>query len=47
MGQAYIGSAALHHLEGHHIQSLELGALMSDSTRVSSIRNAEFYHFDM
>ena len=34
MGQAYIGAAALHHLEGYHVQSLELGALMSDSTRV-------------
>ena len=44
MGQTYIGSAALHHLEGHHIQSLELGTLMSDSTRVSLIRKTEFYH---
>jgi ATPase family AAA domain-containing protein 2 len=35
MGQAYIGAAALHHLEGYHMQSLELGTLMSDSTRVS------------
>jgi hypothetical protein len=35
MGQGYIGSAALHHLEGYHIQSLELGGLMGDSTRVS------------
>jgi len=34
MGQSYIGAAALHQLEGFHIQSLELGALMSDSTRV-------------
>lgn len=34
MGQAYIGAAALHHLEGYHVQSLELGTLMSDSTRV-------------
>jgi SpoVK/Ycf46/Vps4 family AAA+-type ATPase len=33
MGQTYVGAAALHHLEGYHIQSLELGALMSDSTR--------------
>ncbi|TFK28597.1 AAA-domain-containing protein [Coprinopsis marcescibilis] len=33
MGQGYIGAAALHHLEGYHIQSLELGSLMSDSTR--------------
>jgi ATPase family AAA domain-containing protein 2 len=33
MGQGYIGAAALHHLEGYHVQSLELGSLMSDSTR--------------
>ncbi|KAF9477179.1 AAA-domain-containing protein [Pholiota conissans] len=33
MGQGYIGAAALHHLEGYHVQSLELGALLSDSTR--------------
>lgn len=35
MGQTYVGPAALHHLEGYHVQSLELGTLMSDSTRVS------------
>lgn len=34
MGQGYVGAAALHHLEGYHVQSLELGTLMSDSTRV-------------
>ena len=34
MGQNYVGPAALHHLEGYHVQSLELGTLMSDSTRV-------------
>jgi SpoVK/Ycf46/Vps4 family AAA+-type ATPase len=34
MGQGYIGAAALHHLEGYHVQSLELGSLLSDSTRV-------------
>ena len=34
MGQAYIGAAALHHLEGFHIQTLDLGSLMGDSTRV-------------
>lgn len=38
MGQSYVAAAALHHLEGYHIQSLDLGALMSDSTRVSPIR---------
>lgn len=34
MGQRYIAAAALHHLEGYHVQSLDLGTLMSDSTRV-------------
>jgi hypothetical protein len=34
MGQTFVGAAALHHLEGYHVQSLELGALLSDSTRV-------------
>ncbi|KAH8115640.1 AAA-domain-containing protein [Phellopilus nigrolimitatus] len=33
MGQGYIGSAALHHLEGFHIQTLDLGSLLGDSTR--------------
>jgi len=33
MGQAYIGAATLHHLEGYHVQSLELGTLLGDSTR--------------
>ena len=35
MGQGYVGAALLHHLEGYHVQSLELGTLMGDSTRVS------------
>ncbi|KAJ7719602.1 hypothetical protein B0H14DRAFT_3521208 [Mycena olivaceomarginata] len=35
MGQTFVGAAALHHLEGYHVQSLELGALLSDSTRTS------------
>ncbi|OJT10605.1 hypothetical protein TRAPUB_12904 [Trametes pubescens] len=33
MGQGYVAAAALHHLEGYHIQSLDLGSLMSDSAR--------------
>ena len=40
MGQAYIAAAALHHLEGYHIQSLDLGSLLSDSTRVSTPRSS-------
>jgi hypothetical protein len=34
MGQNYVGAAALHHLEGYHVQTLELGTLLGDSTRV-------------
>lgn len=34
MGQNYIGTAALHHLEGYNVQNLDLGTLLSDSTRV-------------
>nr|ODN92346.1 ATPase [Cryptococcus depauperatus CBS 7855] len=33
MGQAYLGPAVLHHLEGFHVQSLDLGVLLSDPTR--------------
>lgn len=33
MGQQYLGAAILHHLEGYHIQSFDLGTLFSDSTR--------------
>lgn len=36
MGQGFVGAAALHHLEGYHVQSLELGGLLGDSTRVKS-----------
>lgn len=33
MGQSFIGGALLHHLEGYHVQSLDIGALMGDSAR--------------
>jgi SpoVK/Ycf46/Vps4 family AAA+-type ATPase len=33
MGQAWLGPAILHHLEGFHVQSLDLATLMGDSTR--------------
>jgi SpoVK/Ycf46/Vps4 family AAA+-type ATPase len=33
MGQSTIGAAVLHHLEGFHIQNLDLATLVSDSTR--------------
>lgn len=35
MGQAWLGPAILHHLEGFHVQTLDLGTLMGDSSRVS------------
>lgn len=34
MGQEYIGAAVLHHLEGYHVQTFDLGTLMVDSARV-------------
>lgn len=36
MGQQYVGTATLHHLEGYHVQNLDPGTLMGDATRVSS-----------
>lgn len=36
MDQEYVGAALLHFLEGHHVQSLDLGMLMGDLTRVST-----------
>ncbi len=42
MGQEYIGAAALHHLEGYHILSLELGTLMGDSTSVCNASPVAF-----
>lgn len=45
MGQAYLGAAALHHLEGYHIQNLDLGTLMGDSTRVT--KNICPHHGDL
>ena len=33
IGQSYVGAAVLHHLEGFHVQTLDLATLVSDSTR--------------
>ncbi|KAG9083106.1 hypothetical protein FS749_006290, partial [Ceratobasidium sp. UAMH 11750] len=33
MGHGYVGAATLHHLEGYHVQSMDLATLMGDSTR--------------
>ncbi|KAI0052664.1 AAA-domain-containing protein [Auriscalpium vulgare] len=35
MGQNYVGAAALHLLEGYHVQNLDLGTLHSDATRTT------------
>jgi len=37
MGQTYVGAAALHQLEGFHIQSLDLASLLGDASRVSHL----------
>lgn len=34
LGQSYVAAATLHHLEGFHVQTLDIANLMSDSTRV-------------
>jgi len=34
MGQNYVAAAALNHLEGFQIQTLDIGTLIGDSTRV-------------
>jgi len=34
MGQTFVAAAILHHLEGYHVQTLDLGSLLGDSTRV-------------
>lgn len=33
MGQSYVGAAVLQHLEGFHVQSLDLATLVADSSR--------------
>ena len=35
MGQGYTGAALLHHLEGYHVQSLDVASLMGDSATTS------------
>lgn len=34
MGQNFVAAAILHHLEGYHVQTLDLGSLLGDSARV-------------
>lgn len=34
MGQTFVAAAVLHHLEGYHVQTLDLGSLLGDSARV-------------
>ncbi len=51
MGQQYLGSAILHHLEKTHVQSFDLATLMGDSARVrpsstySNIRHLNLHLF--
>lgn len=35
LGQRFIGAALLHHLEGYHVQSLDLATLLGQSSGVS------------
>ena len=44
MGQSYVTAAALHHLEGFHVQTLDIANLMSDSTRVRTLYSALSLH---
>ena len=37
MGQSYVGSAILHTLDGFHVQTLDLGLMMGDSTTVCDV----------
>lgn len=37
MGQRVLGSAVLHHLEGYHVQNLDLASLLGQSTGVSHV----------
>uniref|UniRef100_A0A060T3C8 ARAD1C39556p n=1 Tax=Blastobotrys adeninivorans TaxID=409370 RepID=A0A060T3C8_BLAAD len=42
MGQNYIGSAILHHLEGVHVQILDIANLLSDSARTPEAAIVQF-----
>ncbi|EGG12523.1 uncharacterized protein MELLADRAFT_88891 [Melampsora larici-populina 98AG31] len=42
-GQSYIGSAILHHLEGYHVQTLDLANLISDSTISPDARAVQIF----
>ena len=37
MGQVFVAAAILHHLEGYHVQTLDLGSLLGDSARVCNV----------
>ncbi|EJU05964.1 AAA-domain-containing protein [Dacryopinax primogenitus] len=43
MGQNFIAAAALHYLEGYNVQSLDLGTLMSDSSRTPEAAVAQLF----
>ncbi|KZT51813.1 AAA-domain-containing protein [Calocera cornea HHB12733] len=43
MGQNFVAAAALHYLEGYNVQSLDLGTLMSDSSRTPEAAVAQLF----
>src|ERR1700753_1558377 len=42
MGQNFVAAAVLHHLEGYHVQTLDLGSLLGDSARVCNLLLCRF-----
>jgi ATPase family AAA domain-containing protein 2 len=42
MGQAFVAAAILHHMEGYHVQTLDLGSLLGDSARVCNVPLCSF-----
>ncbi|KAH9470346.1 hypothetical protein Pst134EA_007612 [Puccinia striiformis f. sp. tritici] len=42
-GQQHIGGAILHHLEGYHVQSLDLASLIGDSTTSADARCVQIF----
>lgn len=42
MGQAYLAAAVLHHLEGVHVQTMDLGSLMGDGRPLEQVIVSKF-----
>lgn len=45
MGQTFVAAAILHHLEGYHVQTLDLGSLLGDSARVCNTPLCSFAQY--